>query len=243
MKLLEVKNLHKKFGKRVVLDGVSFYVKKGEIFGLLGENGAGKTTLLLILSTLLKKDKGSIALDGIEIDKNPEKFRKAIAIVFQDPSFDEEMTAYDNLKLFAELLGISKEEMGKKIDNVLSYFSLLERKHDVVKIFSIGMKRKLSLARAMLKEPRIMILDEPSSNLDYIARKNLWSYIKKMKKHGITFIIATHQADEAMGCDRIAIIHKGKILFVAKPQNLKKLAEKKNIAEAVMWYIKKHGKK
>jgi len=182
MKLLEVKNLHKKFGKRVVLDGVSFYVRKGEIFGLLGENGAGKTTLLLILSTLLKKDKGSIALEGIEIDKNPEKFRKAIAIVFQDPSFDEEMTAYDNLKLFAELLGISKEEMNSKIDNVLSYFSLAERKHDVVKIFSVGMKRKLSLARAMLKEPRIMILDEPSSNLDYAARKNLWSYIKKMKK-------------------------------------------------------------
>jgi len=224
-----------------VLDGVSFYVRKGEIFGLLGENGAGKTTLLLILSTLLKKDKGFIALEGIEIDKNPEKFRKAIAIVFQDPSFDEEIT-YDNLKLFAELLGISKEEMNKKIDNVLSYFSLAERKHDVVKIFSAGMKRKLSLARAMLKEPRIMILDEPSSNLDYAARKNLWNYIKKMKKHGITFIVATHQADEAMGCDRIAIIHEGKILLVAKPQNLKKLAEKKNIAEAVMWYIKK-GKK
>jgi ABC-2 type transport system ATP-binding protein len=242
MKLLEVKNLHKKFGKRVVLDGVSFYVRKGEIFGLLGENGAGKTTLLLILSTLLKKDKGSVALEGIEIDKNPEKFRKAIAIVFQDPSFDEEMTAYDNLKLFAELLGISKEEMNKKIDNVLSYFSLAERKNDVVKTFSAGMKRKLSLARAMLKEPKIMILDEPSSNLDYAARKNLWSYIKKMKKHGITFIVATHQADEAKSCDRIAIIHRGKILFVAKPQNLKKLAEKKNIAEAVMWYIKK-GKK
>lgn len=232
--IIKVENLTKRFGSRIILNSINLKIKKGEIFGIFGENGAGKTTFLLILSTILKKDSGSIFLHKYEIDKHPEKFREAISIVFQNPSFDEEFSAYENLKFFVDLLNINN----KKIDFLLNYFSLLEKKHEKVKNFSIGMKRKLSLIRGLLKEPEILILDEPSSNLDLKSKKDLWSYIRKLNKKGMTLIISTHQISEIRLCDRVAIIHKGKVLAVDNPKNFKRISKKKNLEEVFFHFIK-----
>ncbi|PIU21397.1 MAG: ABC transporter ATP-binding protein [Candidatus Diapherotrites archaeon CG08_land_8_20_14_0_20_34_12] len=220
---IETDNLTKKFSDLTAVDNVSLKVNEGEIFGLLGPNGAGKTTLISMLVTLKKPTSGTAKVNGFDIHKNPDGVRKSIGIIFQDPSLDEELTAFENLELHAAMYGISKAEREKRIIEVIETVELKDRLNTVVKTFSGGMRRRLEIARALLHYPKVLFLDEPTIGLDPQTRKHVWDYIKKLKEeHGITILLTTHYMDEADSlCDRIAIIDQGKVIVLDSGKALK----------------------
>jgi ABC-2 type transport system ATP-binding protein len=216
-------SLTKRYGSLTAVDTVSLRIGKGEIFGLLGPNGAGKTTLISMLVTMRKPTSGTATVNGFDVVKEQGKVRKSIGIVFQDPSLDEELTAYENLELHAGMYGMKKEETKKRINEVIKIVELEDRLHHVVKTFSGGMRRRLEIARGLLHFPDILFLDEPTIGLDPQTRQHIWGYIKRMQKdHGITILLTTHYMDEADGlCDRIAIIDRGKVIALDKSSALK----------------------
>lgn len=204
---------------------MSFDINEGEIFGLLGPNGAGKTTLLSMLATLLIPTSGTAKVNGFDILTQPHQVRKSIGMVFQDPSSDDLLTGYENLKLHAMMYGVPSDVREDKIRNVLNLVDLWERKDDIVKKYSGGMRRRLEIARGLLHHPKVLFLDEPTLGLDPQTRKHIWEYIKKLvKEEHITIILTTHYMDEAdMLCDRVSIIDSGKIVTLDSPENLKKI--------------------
>lgn len=221
--IIKVENLTRKFNGFVAVDNVSFGIESGEIFGLLGPNGAGKTTIVSMLSTMLKPTSGTAVVNGFDIIHDQGKVRESIGIVFQDPSLDEELTAYENMDLHARLYRIPKRIKRKKIIELLDLVELKERKDDLVKTFSGGMKRRLEIARSLLHEPKVLFLDEPTIGLDPQTRNRVWQYIHKLNQEkGITVILTTHYIEEAdKVCNRVAIIDKGKIIAIDAPKNLK----------------------
>jgi ABC-2 type transport system ATP-binding protein len=223
MVAIEVENLTKKFDGVTAVDNVSFTITSGEIFGLLGPNGAGKTTTISMLSTLLRPTSGSARVNGFEIIKHEDDVRKSIGIVFQDQSLDEELTAYENMDFHARLYRIPRDVRRQKIVNLLKLVELDEKKNNLVKTFSGGMRRRLEIARGLLHEPKVLFLDEPTLGLDPQTRNHLWAYIEQLNKEkGITIILTTHYMDEADRlCDRVAIIDKGKIIALDTPEKLK----------------------
>jgi len=222
--IIKVEGLVKTFDKLTAVDGITFDVKQGEVFGLLGPNGAGKTTTLLMLTTLLKPTSGTATVNGYDIIKQPNKVRESIGMVFQDPSSDDILTGYENLKLHALMYGVPKAEREKRINEVLQLVDMTDRKNDLVKKYSGGMRRRLELARGLLHNPKILFLDEPTLGLDPQTRDHIWEYIKKLvKEEKVTIIITTHYMEEADRlCDRIAIIDSGKIIVMDNPERLKK---------------------
>ncbi len=223
MDIIELDKLCKSFDKLVAVDKVSFAVREGEIFGFLGPNGAGKTTTLSMLSTLSKPTSGMATVNGFDIQKEKSDVRKSIGMVFQDPSLDDELTAYENMDFHGRLYGVPSNVRKKKTIELLKMVELDERKDSLVKTFSGGMKRRLEIARGLLHEPKILFLDEPTLGLDPQTRNKLWNYIKKLnKKKKLTIIITTHYMDEADKlCDRIAIIDHGKLITIGTPEELK----------------------
>ncbi len=221
---IETKALTKDYDGFKALDSLDLSVEEGEIFGLLGPNGAGKTTTLMILNTLRKPTSGSATVNGFDIVKDPAKVRKSIGIVFQDPSSDDILTGYENLKLHGLLYDMPTQLKEERIAEVLELVELTDRKDDRVKKYSGGMRRRLELARGLMHHPRVLFLDEPTIGLDPQSREKIWSYIKKMAKdENISIIITTHYMDEANRlCDRLAIIDKGKIVVIGTPNDLKK---------------------
>ena len=222
MHAMEVSNLVKRFNGFTAVDEISFSVKKGELFGLLGPNGAGKSTTIYMLTTLLEPSSGSASVNGFDIVKSPDDVRKSIGIVFQDPTVDTRLTAYDNLDIHGRLYGMDRKSRESRIDEVLSLVELTEWKDKMVKTFSGGMRRRLEIARGLMHTPRILFLDEPTLGLDPQTRRHIWSYIQKLREKGITIIITTHYLEEAdYLCDRIAIIDHGKIKVLGHPKDLK----------------------
>jgi len=223
MAIIETKNLTKKYNALTALDNLNLQIKEGEIFGLLGPNGAGKTTILMLLTTLIRPTSGSATVNGYDIVKEPSQVRKSIGIVFQDPSSDDILTGYENLKLHGMLYSMPRDLREHKIKEVLNLVDLTARKDDLVKKYSGGMRRRLELGRGLLHQPKILFLDEPTLGLDPQTRSHIWQYIKKMaKEKNITIIITTHYMEEAdQLCNRIGIIDKGKIVALDSPQNLK----------------------
>lgn len=222
--IIEVKNLTKKFGDLIAVDGISFSIREGEIFGLLGPNGAGKTTILHMLSTLIKPTAGTASINGYEITKQPSLVRKNIGIVFQEPSSDDLLTGYENLRLHALMYGVPGSVREKRIEENLELVDLVDRKNDQVKKYSGGMRRRLEIARGLLHNPKVLFLDEPTLGLDPTTRERMWHYIEELvKKEKVTIIITTHYMDEADRlCDRIAIVDHGKIVLLGSPKELKK---------------------
>jgi ABC-2 type transport system ATP-binding protein len=220
---INVQNLTKKFEHLVAVNNISFSIESGEVFGLLGPNGAGKTTTISMLSTLLKPSSGTASVNGFDINSSQDDVRKSIGIVFQDPSLDDELTAYENMDFHGRLYRIPKEIRKKKIIELLKLVELEERKNDIVKTFSGGMKRRLEIARGLLHEPKILFLDEPTLGLDPQTRNHLWQYIINLNKEKhITIILTTHYMDEADKlCNRVAIIDHGKIIALDAPSKLK----------------------
>jgi len=220
---IKISNLTKKFGDLVAVDNISFDIEQGEIFGLLGPNGAGKTTTLSMLSTMLRPTSGFATINGIDIEKDEDGVRKSIGIVFQDQSLDEELTAWENMDFHGRLYRIPADIRKQRITELLNLVELEDRKDDIVKTFSGGMRRRLEIARGLLHHPSVLFLDEPTLGLDPQTRNHLWQYIATLaKEKGITIILTTHYMDEADRlCNRIAIIDHGKIIALDSPKNLK----------------------
>ncbi len=219
---IEVSKLVKRFGKLTAVDGISFKVKEGEIFGLLGPNGAGKTTTISMITTILDHTSGSITIYGVDVLKEKNIARQMVGIVFQDPSLDDELTAWENLDFHARLYGVKKNKK-EIIQNVLKLVDLEDRAKSQVKTFSGGMKRRLEIARGFIHHPRVLFLDEPTLGLDPQTRRKIWDYIRKLnKEQKLTIILTTHYLEEAdVLCDRLAIIDHGKIIKFGTPEGLK----------------------
>ncbi|HET7318341.1 MAG TPA: ATP-binding cassette domain-containing protein [Nitrospirota bacterium] len=224
MSIITVQNLSKQFKTLKAVDGISFDVQEGEVFGFLGPNGAGKTTTINILCTLLSPSSGSATIAGFDCTKDPDRVRTAIGIIFQDTTLDVGLTAYENLKFHAYLYNLDRRLAEKRIDEMLSVVELQGRKHDLIKNFSGGMKRRLEIARGLLHYPRVLFLDEPTLGLDPQTRNTIWDFIDALrKKEKITVFMTTHYMEEAENCGRIAIIDHGRIIALDTPEKLKQM--------------------
>ena len=223
MEVIKVKNLVKKYNGLTAVDRITFSVEKGEIFGFLGPNGAGKTTTINILSTLLAPTEGDIHVNGFDVLTQKNQVRKSIGLVFQDPSLDDRLTAEENIYFHAKLYHVPYKEYQKRKEEVLRLVELWERRKDMVKTFSGGMKRRLEIARGLIHHPAILFLDEPTLGLDPQTRAHLWDYILRLKQEKqMTIFMTTHYMNEAEYCDRLVIIDYGKIVAFDTPANLKK---------------------
>lgn len=222
MNIIEAKNLVKKFGDFTAVDDISFEVKKGEIFAFLGPNGAGKSTTIKMLTTLLHPTSGSIELNGHRPDKDPNGVRQSFGIVFQDPSLDDELTARENMEFHGVLYNVEKKLRRERIDQLLRFVDLWDRKDNLVKEFSGGMKRRLEIARGLLHHPAVLFLDEPTLGLDPQTRNHMWSYLQELNKsENITVFFTTHYMEEADRiAQRIAIIDHGKIVASGTSKDL-----------------------
>ncbi len=234
--IIDVKNLTKKFGDFVAVDHASFDVKKGEIFAFLGPNGAGKTTTIKILTTLLEPTEGTVLVSGNNPKYNKNEVRRSFGIVFQDQSLDDELTAYENMEFHGVLYKVPKDIRKERIEQLLKFIELWDRKNDLVKHFSGGMKRRLEMARGLLHHPKILFLDEPTLGLDPQTRNHIWSYIKKLnEEEKITVFFTTHYMEEAArSADRVVIIDKGKIIAGGTPEELKQQTNTQSLEDAFL---------
>lgn len=231
-----VTNLTKKFNNFLAVDDISFSVNKGEIFAFLGPNGAGKSTTIKMLTTLLIPTSGDILVEGHNPKENKDLVRKSFGIVFQDPSLDDDLTAQENMQLHANLYNIPNALQTTRIQQLLTFVELWDRKNDFVKTFSGGMKRRLEIARGLLHHPKILFLDEPTIGLDPQTRNHMWTYIQDIsQKEGMTVFFTTHYMEEAEKiADRIAIIDHGKIIAQGTSESLKKETKTKSLEEAFL---------
>lgn len=221
MNAVEIKNLTKKFGEKTAVNGISLEIRDGELFGLLGINGAGKTTTLRILSCLSKATSGEAYIYGKSVSENASEVKQMINISTQETAVAPNLTVRENLIFIAGIYGYSKSERIKKADNMINDFSLSEVSEKKAKLLSGGWQRRLSIAMALITEPKVLFLDEPTLGLDVLARRELWSIISKLKGR-ITIILTTHYLEEAEALsDRIAIMTDGNIKALGTAQELK----------------------
>ncbi len=236
MNIIEVKNLTKSFGDFVAVDNISFEVKTGEIFSFLGPNGAGKTTTIKMLTTMLNPTSGEMTVNGFDPVKQQNEVRRSLGIVFQDPSLDDDLTAYENMELVGGLYKMPKEIARTRIEELLKFVELWDRKDSLIKYFSGGMKRRLEIACGILHHPKILFLDEPTLGLDPQTRNHIWSYIQNLnEKEGVTLFFTTHYMEEAeRAAQKIAIIDHGKIIVQGTPAELKQKTNTKSLEEAFL---------
>ncbi len=241
MPIIEVKNLIKKFGDFTAVKDISFSVEKGEIFAFLGPNGAGKSTTIKMLTTLLTPTSGSLILNNFDVLKNPNDVRHSFGIVFQDPSLDDELTAYENMQIHGVLYKVEKKILTERIKQLLEFVELWDRKDSFVKEFSGGMKRRLEIARGLLHHPKVLFLDEPTLGLDPQTRNHMWQYLKDLNKsEGITVFFTTHYMEEAEKiANRIAVIDHGEIVASGTVTELKEKTQTNSLEEA---FLKLTGK-
>lgn len=232
--MIRVKNLTKKYGKFTAVDGISFDVKEGEVFAFLGPNGAGKTTTIKMLTTLTKPTGGEVFLNNHNVTEKPSETRKSFGIVFQDPSLDNELTAYENMQFHAVLYGVPKDDLKERIHKLLKLVELQERKDHFVKNFSGGMKRRLEIARGLLHKPKVLFLDEPTLGLDPQTRKHIWNYIRNLnQEEKVTVFFTTHHMDEVEKmAEKVAIIDNGKIITTGTIDEIKQKTGMSNLEDA-----------
>lgn len=212
--VIKISHLSKKFGSITAVNDISLTVAPGEVFAFLGPNGAGKTTTIKMLTTLLKPTAGQIFLNDHNVTENPNQTRRSFGIVFQDPSLDNELTAYENMQFHAVLYGLTKQLYRDRIAKLLELVGLSDRQNSFVKTFSGGMKRRLEIARGLLHHPKVLFLDEPTIGLDPQTRNHIWNYIRNLnKEERVTIFFTTHHMEEVERyAERIAIIDHGKII-------------------------------
>lgn len=224
MLAIECENLGHSYGKLVALDDVTFHVRKGEQFALLGPNGAGKSTTANILITLLRPAKGHARVLGFDVVKQAKDVRAAIGVVFQEPALDDRLSAWENLHIHAALYGIPRSQVKARIEQALEWAGLTDAARRAVRSFSGGMKRRLELARALMHEPQVLFLDEPTVGLDPQGRRHLWDRITGLRGQGLTVFMTTHYLEEAESSDRVAIIDHGQVVGLGPPAELKQRA-------------------
>jgi ABC-2 type transport system ATP-binding protein len=229
---IEINNLTKIFNKRTrAVNGISFTVQEGEIFGLLGPNGAGKTTAIRMITSLTTPTSGSVQVFGSNVSNSSEQVRQMVGYIPQSISVDADLTAYENLLIYAKLFYVNKNERDKRIKFALEYMGLSDRTNDLAKRFSGGMMRRLEVAQALVNQPRMLILDEPSIGLDPSSKIQMWKYLKKLNEDfHTTILITTHDMSEADElCDKIAIMSSGKIAVIGSPVDLKESVGKETL--------------
>ena len=233
---IEVHDLKKSFGTFEAVKGLTFSVQKGEIFAFLGPNGAGKTTTIKMQTTLVHPTSGVIRINGFDPVHQQLETRRSFGIVFQDPSLDDELTAFENMEIHGVLYEIPKKLRRDRMQELLTLVELWDRKDSIVRTFSGGMKRRLEIARSLLHHPKILFLDEPTQGLDPQTRTSIWNYIQSLnKKEQITVFFTTHYMDEAERvAQKVAIIDHGKLLIQDTPEALKKQTNTNTIEEAFL---------
>ena len=234
--MIRVQNLTKTYGDFTAVNDISFAVNKGEIFAFLGPNGAGKTTTIKMLTTLLTPTSGKVELAGIDPTVEQTKARQSFGIVFQDPSLDAELTAYENMELHGVLYHVPRKVRLERIEKLLQLFELWDKRDNYVKEFSGGMRRRLEIARGFLHTPKILFLDEPTLGLDPQSRNQLWAHVKQQNEtEGVTVFLTTHYMDEAERvAHRIAIIDHGKIVAQGTPTELKTQTQTESLEDAFL---------
>jgi len=219
--LIVFENLTKVYGTITAVDNLNFEIGKGEFFGLLGPNGAGKTTTIRMLNTLTAPTSGSILIDGRKMDRNVTEVKAKIGVVSQHLNLEGEMTAWQNLELHGFLYGLKKDIRRKRIEELLEFTGLSDRAKEMVRTFSGGMKRKLMIARALMHEPEILLMDEPTVGLDPAVRRKMWDLMKGLNKNGLTVVLTTHYIEEAeILCSRVGLMNSGKLIELDTPQKL-----------------------
>ena len=214
--IIKVSNLTKKYDGKAVVNGISFDVKEGEIFGILGQNGAGKSTTLEMIVSLRPIDSGEVILDGVDVKKDPKEIKKIIGIQLQSTAFMAKLNLREQIKMFAGLYGVEVDA-----DKLLEKVQLLEKAKSYPENLSGGQRQRFAIASALVNTPRVLFLDEPTTGLDPQARRNLWDLIKDIKKQGITVVLTTHYMEEAeLLCNRLAIMDQGEIKVIDTPRNL-----------------------
>lgn len=234
--IIEVQDLSRRFGDFAAVDRVNFHVGKGEIFAFLGPNGAGKSTTIKMLTTLLHPSEGKIRLNGHNPVTQPGESRKSFGIVFQDPSLDDELTAYENLDFHGILYSMPTRLRRERIGQMLKFVDLWDRRNDLVKEFSGGMKRRLEIARGLMHHPKILFLDEPTLGLDPQTRNHIWTYLQELNRdEGITIFFTTHYMAEAEKiAQRIAIIDYGKITATGTAAQLQEQTHTSSLEDAFL---------
>lgn len=245
--IIEVKHLTKTYhkAKENAVDDVSFYVEEGSFFSLLGPNGAGKTTIISILTTILSKTSGSATIAGFDVENQASEVRRKIGVIFQNPSLDLNLTAEENVRFHTNLYGLypyrpsfslMPTSYQSKVLELAKVLDLEKNLHQPVKNLSGGMKRKLEIVRSLMHQPKVLFLDEPTTGLDPLSRRNLWQYLKEIRaKEGITLFLTTHYLEEAESSDYLCVINHGKIVHKGSPQEIKQSLKSKSLDEA---YIK-----
>ncbi len=239
--MIEVEHLSKKFKDFTAVNDISFKVQPGELFALLGPNGAGKSTTIKMLTTLLKPTTGKLSLNGHDVVKEQDKTRQSFGIVFQDPSVDVDLTAYENMELHAVMYHIPSPQIKERIKDLLTMVELWDRRDNLVKTFSGGMKRRLEIARGLLHHPKVLFLDEPTLGLDTQTRNLLWDYVGNLaREKEMTILFTTHYLEEAeANANRIAIIDHGKLITIGTAEELKKQTKTDSLEKA---YLELTGK-
>jgi len=233
--IIEVKGLTKRYNGFTAVNHINFEVKKGEVFGFLGPNGAGKTTTIRMLTGLSKPTEGKASILGLDINSAIVQIKKYIGVVPEISNLYDELTALDNLLFMAQLYGVPKSMRRKKAEELLKTFRLNERKDSFFRTFSRGMKRALTIAAALIHNPEVLFLDEPTVGLDVVAARSLRNLISNLRQQGVTIFLTTHYLEEAdLLCDRVAILVKGRILAIDTPKSLKAKTDKKSLEEAFM---------
>jgi ABC-2 type transport system ATP-binding protein len=232
MDAIKVDNLTKQYDSFTVVDNLSFKVEEGEIFGFLGPNGSGKTTTIRMLIGLSKPSEGRACILGYDILSNITAAKRYIGVVPDSSNLYDELSARENLLFMAKLYGVPRDQRESKADELLKIFSLYERRNDRFDTFSRGMKRALTIAAALIHNPKVLFLDEPTTGLDVVAAQSLRNLISNLHGQGLTIFLTTHYLEEAdLLCDRIAILVKGKIVQIGTPEELKRLTEEKSVIE------------
>lgn len=218
---LDVSNLHHRYGDREALRGLGFTVPAGEIFALLGPNGGGKTTLVRIISTLMRPTSGQVVVCGDDVVRQPGRVRHRLGVVFQAPALDVRLTVDENLTHQGHLYGLRGRPLAARIAEALERVGLGDRRRDLVQTLSGGLQRRAELAKALLHQPEVLVLDEPTTGLDPGARRDVWRHLLALRdRDATTIVLTTHLMDEAARCDRVGIIHEGRLVAIGAPQAL-----------------------
>ena len=219
--MIELKNITKKFGDFTAVDHLNMTIETGEFFGFLGPNGAGKTTTISMLSTVLLPSEGEILIDGNKLDRRAAAAKRKLSVITQEYSMRQDMTMDEVMEYQGRLYYLPKKVIRQKSDELLEFAGLLDYRHRVVRHLSGGMKRKLMICRALMTEPQILLLDEPTAGMDAISRRQMWNLLRQLHGEGITILLTTHYIEEAQSlCQRIALIDKGKLNTIDTPENL-----------------------
>ena len=220
--MIQVENLTHRYGDRIALSGVSFEVRKGEIFGLLGPNGGGKSTLFRVLSTMMVPSGGRAVIAGRDVVRDAADVRRHVGVVFQTQSLDKALTVQENLRAQGHLHGLSGADLRGRMEAAMQQLGLVDRRKDLVESLSGGLRRRVEIAKALLHRPQVLLMDEASTGLDPAARRDLSRHVENLRdKEGVTILLTTHILEEAGRCDRLALLHQGKIVAEGSPGELR----------------------